>query len=244
MHKTLDPLPKPLRHGGSIAAIRKRAWTAVGAAFSPEELKLDSTTGICHCGAHSARFPRCKFTQPRHLADALWNFEKTGLVSAGRFAAVSAVVDHFADDSVISLGCGPGGCILGWDYHRSEQIQRLIGVEVEPHARRVVRAIFPAIELHQDIDCVPLPTGGRLVVLTGLVMNVIDAATAARWGEIVARHPGPVVWADVGRENDRDMLPLAFAAIRAAGRIPEEISLGDQIDAFNPSYRTSLSVWV
>jgi len=244
MHGTSTPLPKLLRSGGSIAAIRERVWTAAGAAFSPEELKLDGTTGVCHCGAHSARFPRCKFSQPRHLADVFWNFEKTGLVSAGRFAAVSASVDHFADDIVLSLGSGVGSCIAGWEYHRSEQIQRLIGVEIEPHSRRVIRAIFPTIELYQDIDSVPLPTGGRLVVLTGLVMNVIDAATAARWGEIVARHPGPVVWADVGRENDRNVLPNAFAALRAASRIPEEISLGDQIDAFNPSYRTSLSVWV
>jgi len=243
MTKTANPLPKPLRQGGSVAAIRERVWTAAGAAFSPRELEFDRTTGACHCGAHSARFPRCKFSAPRHLADVFWNFEKTGRVSAGRFAAVSASVDHFADDIVVSLGCGVGSCIAGWEYHRGAQIQRLIGVEVEPLSRRVVRAIFPSIELVEQLDSVDLPTSGRLVVLSGLVMNLINAATAARWGEIVARHPGPVVWADVGRENDRNMLPNAFAALRAAGRVPEGVSLSHQIDAFDPSYRTSLTVW-
>lgn len=239
----IQPLVRPLRPGGAIALIRQTVWKVVRATFAEEDLKSDTTTGTCHCGTHIGRFPRCKFAQPRHIGDVLWNVEKTGFESAGRFASVSAIVDHFADDDVVSLGCGAGACILGWEYHRGAQIQRLIGVEVEPHARRVVRAIFPSIELYENFDSVPLPTGGRLVVLTGLVMNIVDPATAARWGEIVARHSGPILWADVGRDNDRNVLPHAFASLRAAGRVSDEIALPARIDSFKAGYRTTATVW-
>ena len=217
---TREPLPRPdLSDLGSAYWARQRILNAAENLFTTAELAEDEFTASCHCGICRG-FPRCKFEKPRNHSDVVWNVRRTGWKSGGRIAEVGKILSHFDDDSVLALGIGAGTCVAGWEFARGAPLGRVIGVEIEPLAIQVACAAFPAAQIHESITTVSLPSTGRLVVLSGLVMNVVDASTAREWGEAVAKHANEIVWVDVGREGTLVTLPAS-------------------INEFEPSYRTT-----
>lgn len=236
---TRRPLPRPDLSGlGTAYWARQKILNAAEGFLTAAELADDEFTGTCHCGKCRG-FPRCKFIEPRNHAEVMWNVRRTGWKSGGRIAEVAKILSHFDDDIVLALGIGAGTCVAGWEFARGAPIGRIFGVEIEPLAIQVARAAFPAAQIHQTITTVSLPSTGRLVVLSGLVMNLVDSATAYCWGEAAAKHCGEIVWIDVGREFDRNSLPHALAAFRAVGREGTQVALPASINEIEPLYRTT-----
>jgi hypothetical protein len=238
------PLPKPkLAHMGVAAWSKMRIFDAVRANFSEAERELHSGSwSSCHCGRCS-RYARCKFHSPRCVGDVLHNVDRTGGKAASRIATVGQIVDHFADDVVISFGMGAGSCVSAWELARGAAVESLFGVEIEPIATRVARATFPHAQIAPNINHLEIPREGRLVAITSLVLNVVDGPTARKWATRCAQHDGELLWINIGRVDEPGAL-LAFAGELARNdRQRTDLPLPMHIDSGDPAYGTSASLW-
>jgi len=177
--------------------------TQASVAKAVQEVRASSMG--CHCGA-CRMYPRCKYQSPRHVGDVEFNVRMTGTKSG---AAVAAALRHLSltkHDAWVSFGHGAGACIAGAEI-ACPLPDTLLGVEVEPQAVKVASRVFPTLITRRSVHELP-PVGGRLLVLSGLVFNVVTPSESASWLQW-ATSAGQVTWVDVGRPSEPDSFPLA-----------------------------------
>lgn len=156
--------------------------------------------GNCHCGHCSPRYARCTFTSPRHIGDVFANLYATGSKAAAYVAQAASRVNDWPEfDGVLSLGCGAGACLTGLAIANRLPGQRF-GVEIEPHARRLLPHIVPDVRVDDDIDNLHLPSGNLLVVAS-LVWNL--PVPSYSWAAAIARDRSEFTTISVTRPWDR-----------------------------------------
>lgn len=242
--KIKNPLPKPDLTGRGVAAwSRIHILQAISTTFTTDEREQHrADASRCHCG-RCRRYARCKFLQPRCVADVAHNVCRTGSKAAGRVAGVATTVDHFADDCIVSFGIGAGTCAAGWTQARGAAIEFLFGVEVEPIATRVALAAFPHARIVPDVDLLEIPRTGRLVVITSLVLNVIGGETARSWAKFCTLQREKFLHVNVGRIDEPGALRAFEEALLQDGFVPTAIALPSSIDFYDVGYITTANWW-
>jgi len=152
----------------------------------------------CFCG-RCRGYAKCSYRKPRHIGDVFSNVFRTGAKSGKLFADASAhFTSHSEDDVVLDLGIGAGTCMAGWELGRSDLGRGpRLGIEVEPNALRVAHTVHGTLISASDISTLPIPAGGRLVVLSGLVFNEVGHAVADSWARAIAEARDDFFWVDV-----------------------------------------------
>ena len=172
---------------------------AVGPNCSEDAAINEALAGRCHCGRCSARYARCTFSQPRHIGDVFHNLYATGSKAAAYVAEAASRVETWPEfTGVVSLGVGAGACLTGLAIANRLPGQRF-GVEIEPHARRLLPHIVPGVQVNDDIDNLQLPEG-HLLVVASLVWNLRVPSNS--WAEAIAKGRNEFTTISVTRPGD------------------------------------------
>lgn len=189
-----------------------------------QEVKFSSKR--CHCGA-CRMYPRCKYQSPRHVGDVMFNVRNTGTKSGASVATALRNLALPKHDSWVSFGHGAGACIAGAEIVLPHP-DLLLGVEIEPQAIRVASRVFPKLMSRRSVHELP-SVGGRLLVLSGLVFNVVTSAESASWLQWTSS-ANQVTWVDVGRPSETDSFPLV--AISRKSRFQQTFECAFESDSY------------
>lgn len=154
----------------------------VGEDADPQTIRSAFLRGACNCGRCRV-YSRCTFASPQHVGDVMHNLYATGSKAAAYVAMAARKAEYWPEFAgVLALGCGAGGCLTGLDL--AERLpSRRFGVEIEPHALRVLPHVVQGVHVADDIQKISLPEGPLLVVAS-LVWNL--RVPSRLWAEQIA----------------------------------------------------------